>query len=70
MRIYHHRQSTHTFHRRISYVIDDEGKTVQYPVVQYLFSNGNEIPVVLLPHGMLREFQVPTVVHRRVHSLK
>ena len=51
VRIYHHHQSTPTFHRRISYVIDDEGKTVQYAVVQYLFSDGNEIPVVLLPHG-------------------
>ena len=51
MRIYHHHQSTPTFHRRISYVIDDEGKTIQYAVVQYLFSDGNEIPVVLLPHG-------------------
>lgn len=51
VRIYHHHQSTPTFHRRISYVIDNEGKTVQYAVVQYLFEDGNEIPVVVLPHG-------------------
>ena len=51
VRIDHHHQSTATFHRRISYVIDDEGKTVQYAVVQYLFDDGNEIPVVVLPHG-------------------
>ena len=50
VRVYHHHQSTPTFHRRISYVIDSKGQTVQYAVVQYLFEDGHEIPVTLPPH--------------------
>ena len=51
MRIYHHDKGTLEFQRRISYVLDHDGQKVQYAVVQYLFEGGNEIPVIIPPHG-------------------
>lgn len=51
VRLYHHHKSTPEFQRRISYVLDHEGQKVQYAVVQYLFEGGNEVPVVIPPHG-------------------
>ena len=51
VRIYHHHKGTPEFQRRISYVLDHDGQKVQYAVVQYLFEGGNEIPVIIPPHG-------------------
>ena len=51
VRLYHHHKATPEFQRRISYVIDGSGQTIQYAVVQYLFDGGKEVPVVLPPHG-------------------
>ena len=51
VRVYHRHQGTPTFQRRISYVVDSKGQTVQYAVVQYLFEDGCEVPVILPPHG-------------------
>ena len=49
VRLYHHHKATRQ--RRISYVLDSREQTVQYAVVQYLFENGKEVPVVVPPHG-------------------
>jgi len=49
VRLYH--KATPEFQRRISYVIDSDGKTVQYTVVQYLFKKGVDVPVITPPHG-------------------
>ena len=38
--------ATPEFHRRISYIIDCNGKTLQYAVMQYMFENGTDIPVI------------------------
>lgn len=51
VRLYHRHKGTSEFQRRISYVIDDSGQTIQYAVMQYLFENGKEVPVVIPPHG-------------------
>ena len=51
VRLYHRHKGTPEFQRRISYVIDSSGKIVQFAVMQYLFENGIEIPVVIPPHG-------------------
>ena len=51
VRLYHHHKATPEFQRRISYVIDGSGQTIQYAVVQYLFDGGKEVPVVLPPSG-------------------
>ena len=50
-RIYHHHKGIPEFQRRISYVLDHNGQKVQYAVVQYLFEGGNEVPVIIPPHG-------------------
>ena len=51
VRLYHRHQGTPEFQRRISYAIDSGGKIVQFAVLQYLFENGTEVPVVIPPHG-------------------
>ena len=51
VRIYHHHKATPEFQRHICYVIDSTGHKVQYAVVQYLFEDGVEVPIVLPPHG-------------------
>ena len=51
VRAYHRHKATPEFQRRIAHVIDSNGQTVQYAVVQYLFDNGIEVPVVMPPHG-------------------
>ena len=51
VRLYHLHKVTPEFQNRISYVIDCNGQTVQYAVVQYLFDGGEEVPVILPPHG-------------------
>ena len=44
-------KGTPEFQRRILYVLDNNGQKVQYAVVQYLFDGGNEVPVIIPPHG-------------------
>ena len=51
VRVYHRHKATPEIQRRITHVIDSDGKTVQYAVVQYLFENGIEVPVAMPPHG-------------------
>ena len=51
VRLYHRHKATLEFQRRISYVIDSNGKTVQYAVVQYLFEKGVDVPVITPPRG-------------------
>ena len=46
VRLYHRHKATPEFQRRISYVIDSNGKTVQFTVMQYMFENGIDIPVI------------------------
>ena len=67
VRIYHHHQFTPTFHRRISYVM----KVKQSNMLLYNISLVMAMKFLLFycHMVMLREFSVPTVIHRRVHSL-
>ena len=51
VRLYHRHKATPEFQRRISYLIDSTGKTVQYVIMQYLFEGGIEVPVITPPHG-------------------
>ena len=51
MRLYHCHKATPEFQRRISYVLDTCGQTIQYAVVQYVFEGGEEVPVIIPPHG-------------------
>ena len=51
VRIYHRHKATPEFQHHICYVLDAVGHTVQNVVVQYLFEDGVEDPVVLPPHG-------------------
>ena len=51
VRIYHRHKATPEFQRHICYVLDAAGRTVQYAVVQYLFEDGVEVPIVLPPHS-------------------
>ena len=51
VRLYHRHKGTPEFQRRISYVIDSGGKIVQFAVLQYLFENRTEVPVVIPPDG-------------------
>ena len=51
VRLYHWHKATSEFQRRISYVIDSNGRTVQYAVMQYMFENGIDVPVITPPHG-------------------
>ena len=44
---------------RISYVLDSKGQTVQYAVLQYLFEDGHEVPVILPPHGNAKKDVTP-----------
>ena len=39
VRLYHRHKATPEFQRQISYIIDSNGKTVQYAVMQYMFEN-------------------------------
>ena len=64
VRLYHCHQSTHEFQRRISYIIDANKQLIKYAVVQYLFDDGKEVPVVVLPHGNAKKDRI--VVHRKV----
>ena len=51
VRLYHHHKATPEFQRRISYVLNACGQTIQYAVVQYVFEGGEEVPVIIPPHG-------------------
>ena len=51
VRLYHRHKATPEFQRRISYVLDTCGQTIQYAVVQYVFEGGEEVPVIIPPHG-------------------
>ena len=51
VRVYHRHQATPEFQRRISYVCDSSGQLVKYAVMQYLFDDGTDVPVVVHPHG-------------------
>ena len=51
VRLYHRHKATPEFQRRISYVLDAFGETIQYAVVQYVFEGGEEVPVIIPPHG-------------------
>ena len=51
VRLYHRHKATPEFQRRISYVLDACGQTVQFAVVQYVFEGGEEVPVIVPPHG-------------------
>ena len=46
VRLYHRHKATPEFQRRISYVLDACGQTVQFAVVQYVFEGG-----IVPPHG-------------------
>ena len=41
------------------YVLDSKGQTVQYAVLQYLFEDGHEIPVILPPCGNAKMDMTP-----------
>ena len=47
-------KATPEFQRRISYVLDTCGQTIQYAVVQYVFEGG-EVPVIIPPHGNVKK---------------
>ena len=49
VRLYHRHKATPEFQRQISYVINSNGKTVQYAVMQYMFENGTDVPVITPP---------------------
>ena len=68
VRLYHLNQSTPTFHRRISYSIDENNQTIQYAVMQYIFEDGNEIPIVLPPHGNAKQTASSNSYHRTQKS--
>ena len=51
VRLYNRHKATPEFLRRISYVLDACGQTVQYTIVQYVFEGGEEVPVIKPPHG-------------------
>ena len=51
VRVYHRHKHTPQFQRRISYVLDSCSQLVTYAVVQYLFDEGTEVPIVMPPHG-------------------
>lgn len=51
VRLYHRHKATPEFQRRICYVLDAHGQTIQYAVVQYIFEGGEEVPVIIPPHG-------------------
>ena len=59
VRLYHRHKSTPEFHRRISYVFDSCGQIVKLVVVQYLFDEGVEVPVILCPHGNAKKQVTP-----------
>ena len=59
VRIYHHHKATPEFQRRIAYALDSSGQLVKYAVVQYLFEDGVEIPVVTPPHGNCKNKSTP-----------
>ena len=65
VRLYYLYKATPEFQRRISYVIDCNGQTVQYAVVQYLLDGGQEAPVILPPHGNVKK---DTSSHRRTQK--
>jgi len=65
VRIYHRHNATPEFQRRIAYTLDSSDQVVKYAVVQYLFEDGIEIPVILPPHGNCKTNQLPTVVLKR-----
>ena len=65
VRIYHHDKGTPEFQRRISYVLVHDGQKVQYAVVQYLFDGGNEVPVIIPPHGNAKKV---TASYRRTQK--
>lgn len=65
IRLYHRHKTTPQFQRRISYVLDCSKQVVRYAVVQYLFEDGNEVPVILSPHGNAKR---SSSSHRRTQS--
>ena len=66
VRLYHRHKSIPEFQRRISYIIDSDGKIILYAVVQYLFEGGCEVPVTLPPHGNAKK--TVTSYHRTQKS--
>ena len=65
IRLYHRHKATPQFQRRISYALDSSKQVVRYAVVQYLFEDGKEIPVVLPPHGNAKK---SSTSHRRTQA--
>ena len=65
IRLYHRHKTTPQFQRRISYVLDCSKQVVCYAVVQYIFEDGNEVPVILPPHGNAKR---SSISHRRTQS--
>ena len=59
VRLYHRHKHTPQFQRRISYVLDSCSQLVTYAVVQYLFDDGIEVPIVLPPHGNAKHQVTP-----------
>ena len=59
VRLYHRHKSTPEFQRRILYALDSRGQIVKYAVIQYLFDEGVEVPVVLPPHGNAKKQVTP-----------
>ena len=57
--IYHRHKATPEFQRRIAYTLDSSDQVVKYAVVQYLFEDGIEIPVILPPHGNCKNKSTP-----------
>ena len=50
IRLYRHK-TTPKFQWGISYVMDCSNQVVCYAVVQYIFEDGNEVPMILPLHG-------------------
>ena len=68
VRLYHRHKVTPEFQRRISYVLDHNGKMVKYAVVQYLFENGEVVPVVRPCYSKAKKHKVHKEVIGRLAS--
>ena len=59
VRIYHRNKATREFQRRISYVFDSSNQMVRFAVIQYLFDDGEEVPIILPLHGNSKKAATP-----------
>ena len=49
--MYRHHEHNPQFQPRVSYVLDSFSQLGTYAVVQFLFDEGTEVPIVMPPHG-------------------